>query len=151
MATRHRGTAREERALNAFITLQRAAETVAAVTSRHLTQHRLSESQFGVLEALHHLGPLAQKELGIKLLKTAGNITMVIDNLEKRGLVRRISNADDRRSFLINLTTKGERLIEEVFPVHLANIVAAFESLSVAEQETLRKLCRKLGTSMSEG
>ncbi len=46
----------------------------------------LTESQFGVLDSLFHLGPMKQKEIGKKILKSGGNITMVINNLEKRGI-----------------------------------------------------------------
>jgi MarR family 2-MHQ and catechol resistance regulon transcriptional repressor len=105
----------------------------------------LSVSQFGVLEAIYHLGPLSQSEIAKKVLKSTGNITLVIDNLEKRDLVKRERQEEDRRYYAVRLTTKGRKLISGTFPRHAAKIVEEMGALSSAEQEALGKLCRKLG------
>lgn len=148
MATRHRGTPSETRALNAFIVLMRAADAVTARLAPELAKVSLTESQFGVLEALHHLGPMCQAHLGRKILKTSGNMTMVIDNLEKRQLVRRARDENDRRYITVHLTPAGEALIRTFFPGHVARIETLMGALTADEQETLRQLCRKLGTSI---
>ena len=96
MATRYRGTDDEVAALNAFIALQRAANALNAKLAPRIRDYGLTESQFGVLEALYHLGPMHQNELGAKLLKSGGNMTLVIENLEKRGFVRRVRSETDR-------------------------------------------------------
>jgi MarR family 2-MHQ and catechol resistance regulon transcriptional repressor len=145
MATRYQGTPHEVRALNTFIKLTRAAESVAARLSGGLTDAGLTESQFGALEALYHLGPLHQRELGAKLLRSSGNITMVVDNLEKRGLVRRERGVADRRFITVHLTEAGRRLIARIFPRHAARIAAELAVLAPQEQEELGRLCRKLG------
>ena len=145
MATRYQGTRDEVRALNTFIKLTRAAESVAARLSGGLTDAGLTESQFGALEALYHLGPLHQRELGAKLLRSSGNVTMVVDNLEKRGLVRRERGVEDRRFVTVHLTDAGRRLIARLFPVHAARITAEMSALTPAEQDELGRLCRKLG------
>ena len=72
-----------------------------------LESQGLTHGQFGTMEALFHLGPLCQRELGEKLLRSGGNLTMVIDNLEKKGWVRRERQPDDRRKVLVSLTPKG--------------------------------------------
>jgi len=141
----YRGTAEEVRALNAFIKLARAAESTGARLSGLLTESGLTESQFGVLEALHHLGPLHPRQLGEKLLRSSGNITLVLDNLEKHGLVRREREVDDRRYVTVHLTPQGRELIRKVFPRHVADVVRVFSALTPAEQEELGRLCRKLG------
>jgi MarR family 2-MHQ and catechol resistance regulon transcriptional repressor len=87
--THYKGTKDEVRALGTFVKLVRAAESVTARIHRHLIDTGLSVSQFGVLEALFHVGPLSQAEIAKKILRSTGNITMVIDNLEKRDLVKR--------------------------------------------------------------
>ena len=102
-------------------------------------------SQFGALEAILHLGPLSQRDLSSKLLRSGGDITLVIDNLEKQGWVQRERGLEDRRVKTIRLTEKGRRHISEVFPGQVAAIVAEMRSLSAGEQESLRNLCRKLG------
>jgi MarR family 2-MHQ and catechol resistance regulon transcriptional repressor len=123
----------------------RAAESMTTRAHRHLSSFGLTISQFGVLEALHHLGPLSQKDLGQKILRSSGNITMVIDNLEKRGLVRRKRDRQDRRFFIVHLTKEGNKLIQKIFPTHAAVISNELSVLTAAEQKTLGALCKKLG------
>jgi MarR family 2-MHQ and catechol resistance regulon transcriptional repressor len=145
MGTHYRGKRAEMRALDAYIKLQRAADTVTKQTARRVKQAGLTESQFGVLEMLLHLGPLQQNVIGEKLLKSGGNITMVIDHLEQRKLLRRQANPNDRRCIVVHLTDRGRELIDEIFPAHAAYIAETMSALSAEEQETLGTLCRKLG------
>jgi MarR family 2-MHQ and catechol resistance regulon transcriptional repressor len=70
---------------------------------------------------------------------------MVIDNLEKNGLVRRERNEADRRFFIVHLTDKGYSLINNIFPPHAAVIAKYLGVLTAAEQDTLGRLCKKLG------
>ncbi len=149
MPTHYQGTAEEEAALNVFIKLTRATESVISRLSEIAT-HELTVSQFGTLETLYHLGPLCQGEIGKKLLKSSGNMTLVIDNLEKRNLVRRQRDTNDRRQIFVHLTDEGERLITKIFPPHLAAIVGQFKVLSAKEQATLGRLLRKVGTGNGE-
>ncbi len=150
MGTKYRGTAEEVRALNAFIKLIRAAESVSTRVEGRLSEIGLSVSQFGVMEALLHLGPLHQKELAKKILKSGGNITMVVDNLEKRGLVERLRDEEDRRRFFVRLTDKGKRLIKKFFPGHVERITKEMSILTGKEQEELGMLCKKLGLRIRE-
>lgn len=147
MTKRNIGTAEEKRALSAYVKLVRATTSLNARIHRHLRSHGLTESQFGILEALHHLGPLSHQELGKKILKTKGNISTVIDNLEKRGLVERRREKEDRRCTTVYLTGRGERLIRDLFPRHAAIIRKEMSTLSEEELETLGRLCRILGTA----
>lgn len=129
--------------------MQRAANSITVNVHRHLSDEKLTVSQFGALEALYHLGPLTQKDLGRKILKTGGNITMVVDNLEKRNLVKRQRDTKDRRYVKIHLGSKGRKLIRRIFPRHVSEVVDALSSLSAREQEDLGNLCRKLGVNPS--
>jgi MarR family transcriptional regulator, 2-MHQ and catechol-resistance regulon repressor len=148
MATRHRGTVQEKRALDAYIALMRAAEAVTGRTHGHLLPKGLTIGQFGALEALFHLGPLRATELARKVLRSPGNMTTVLDNLEKAGLVRRSQEAEDRRCTTVTLTNRGDALMREVFPVHVDGMVEAWDVLTAAEQEELKRLCRKLGVGV---
>ena len=141
----------EQRALSAYTKLMRAAESVTGRTSRILAAFNLSVSQFGVLEVLFHKGSLCQSELAAKILKSTGNITMVIDNLEKRNLVRRERDMDDRRFIAIHLTESGHELIEQVFPSVMAAIVNEMSILKESEQDELAKLCRFIGLQEEKG
>lgn len=133
------------KALSAYVKLLRAAKSLTARTHRNLTEVDLTISQFGALEALYHLGPMTQVEIGKKILKSSGNMTLVIDNLEKRGLVRRERSKEDRRYFTVHLTETGERLISEFFPAHAERITAEMSVLTSSELEQLGRLCKKLG------
>ena len=141
----------EQRALGAYTKLMRAAESVTARTNRAMSAAGLTISQFGVLEALLHKGPLCQRDIGAKILKSSGNMTMVIDNLEKRGLVRRERDIQDRRYFTVYLTEEGQALIEDVFPQVMSGIVEEMSVLEQTEQEELSRLCRILGTKERRG
>jgi MarR family 2-MHQ and catechol resistance regulon transcriptional repressor len=146
LPTHFEGSAETKRALSAFINLARATNSLQARLSVQLEGQGLTVGQFGVLEALLHLGPMTQCVLGEKLLRSGGNITLVIDNLEKHGLVRRERQTEDRRTIVIHLTPKGMRLIKRVFPAHAKMILKEMSQLEPKEQEDLRRLCRKLGT-----
>jgi MarR family 2-MHQ and catechol resistance regulon transcriptional repressor len=145
MPTKYRGPESQVRALNAFITLARASEAVVARLQRDLAGKRLTTSQFGVIEALFHLGPLCQGELGGKLLRSGASMTSVVEGLEKRGLVVRQRTEEDKRFVRVALTGKGRRLIQEIFPAHAETVARLFSVLTDEEQERLRGLCRKLG------
>jgi len=150
MPTHYKGSKEEVRALNAFINLARASESVMARMSLQLAAQGLTTGQFGMLEALLHLGPMCQKTLGEKLLRSGGNITLVVDNLEKQGWVRRERQNDDRRRILVHLTPEGRRLISGMVPAHVAAIVKEMQPLNPGEQDALRRLCRKLGRAGRE-
>lgn len=145
MGTHYRGGRAEVQALDVFIKLMRASDSVMSRMARHLSEQALTTSQFGMLEALLHLGPMCQAELGRKQLRSSGNITMVVDNLEKRGLVQRKREGEDRRYVTVHLTLKGKRLIEQIFPRHLDAIVNEMNVLSSREQKELERLLRKVG------
>lgn len=147
MTGQERGGDQEEvrRALATFVKLLRATETVSANVHRQLAGSGLTVSQFAVLEVLWHRGPLCQRDIGRKILKSGGNITLVIDNLERHGWVRRTRTASDRRFFSVALTPAGRALIERIFPPHAARVVAELAILTPAEQDELARLCRKLG------
>src|SRR3954454_10630444 len=146
MPSRHKGTPRERRALAAYINLMRATNTVSSQAMKHLDSHKLTPSQFAVLEALFHVGPMCLSDLARKILRTSGNLTMVVDNLEKSGMVKRVQSETDRRYFSVEITDKGRELIARIFPEHASQITNLMSRLSADEQETLRELCRKLGT-----
>src|SRR5687768_14324625 len=145
MPTRYQGTEAEVRALNAFINLVRASEAVSVALHRGLAAKRLTSSQFGVLEALHHLGPLCQGDLATKLLRSGASTTSVVEGLEKRGFVVRQRTEEDKRFVRVALTGKGRRLIQEIFPEHAATVSRLMAVLDPEEQDELRRLCRKLG------
>src|SRR5690625_5791160 len=101
----------------------------------HLADANITVSEFGTLEALYHIGPLNQRSIGEKILKSGGNITMVIDNLEKSGYVKRKKDPADKRAVLIELTSQGEEVIKDIFPNHLEKIKKAFATITEERQK----------------
>ena len=148
MPQRYEGSESERRALDAYVKLMRASESLIDHLSPEMQAAGLTWSQFGVLEALLHLGPLCQKDLGEKLLKSTGNITMVVDNLEREGLVRRERRAEDRRYITVSLTDAGRERIEALFPKHAQKVAELFSVLTADEQVTLAALCRTVGKQL---
>jgi MarR family transcriptional regulator, 2-MHQ and catechol-resistance regulon repressor len=136
---------RERLALSTYLKLTRAGERLWNRLARSLEREDLTPSQFGVLEALYHLGPMCQRDLGERILRTSGNMTMVVGNLERRALVRRERSATDQRYNQVYLTGEGERLVRRVFPGHAEAITRELAILTQEEQRTLGNLCRKLG------
>ena len=138
------GTSQERLALHTYVGLVRAASGLGARLNRGLASAGLTESQFGVLEALLHLGRLPQRELAGKILRTHGNVTLVIDHLERRGLVQRQRGAADRRCIQVHLTDEGEALVRGLLPAHAARLAAEMSVLREDEQQELSRLCECL-------
>jgi len=143
-------TAGEERALRLWIALARCYSTFAKAIAAKVQEYDLTTPQFGVLEALYHLGPLSLGELADKLLVTGGNVTYVMDRLEEQGLVYRERSPDDRRVIQAKLTEAGRARIIEVFPGHAEYVAAVAGHLDSDEQEQLRTLLKTLGVGIQE-
>ena len=137
-------------ALSAYVKLLRASRAVLGRIEVALAQEGLTPTQLGVLEAVLHKGPMTQRELGRKVLTSAGNMTDVIDKLEKRGLVHRSRVVRDRRSVQVELTEPGEAMIRALFPRHAGQIAAAMAGLDEGEQRVLGTLLKKLGLAAGE-
>ena len=146
MPTHFTGSRAEMRTLDTFIKLTRCTNSLFTRLGERNTIGDLTYSQFAVLEALYHLGPMTQGEVSQKVLKSGSNMTTVIDNLERDGFVRRERDTNDRRVIHVHLTEAGSSKIEAVLPGHIAALVEEFSVLSASEQEMLGALCKKLGT-----
>jgi MarR family 2-MHQ and catechol resistance regulon transcriptional repressor len=145
MPTHFIGSRAEMRTLDTFIKLTRCTNSLFTRLSERNTLGDITPSQFAVLEALYHLGSLTQGEVSTKVLKSGSNMTTVIDNLERDGLVRRERDAKDRRVINVHLTEAGSGKVDAVLPKHVGALVEEFSVLSASEQLTLGELCKKLG------
>lgn len=139
-----------ELALNTWIKLARAYSVFQHCADEDIRAHGLTTPQFGVIEALGHLGSLRVGVLCDKMLISGGNMTLVLDNLEKRGLIQRAFSRDDRRAILVELTETGNRVFNESFPKHAEKIGELFSVLNQDEQKQLGSLLKKLGLALSE-
>lgn len=145
MPTNYNGSPEDKDALNVYIKLVRAAETLNSKLSNSISRYKLTLSQLGTLDMLYHLGSLNQKEIAQKLFKSGGNITMVIDNLEKQNLVVREKKLADRRFYKVSITEKGKELYEKSFPAPLKILKEEMNILSGEEKLELQRMLKLIG------
>jgi MarR family 2-MHQ and catechol resistance regulon transcriptional repressor len=105
----------------------------------------LGLSDFGVLVALLHKGPLPISALGTKVLLSSGSMTAAVDRLERSGYVERAAMSTDRRACIVHLTEEGSKLIRRVFAEHERDMERVFSLLDKSERKVLANLLRKLG------
>lgn len=149
MPTHYAGSKQERRALDAYIKLMRATDSLNRRLLEPIERRGLTLPQFAVLEALLHLGPTCLTELAHKLLVSGGNITLVARNLERSGWVRRRRGKEDKRFASLHLTAKGEKLIRKAFSEHARSLTREMSALSAGEQEELARLTKKLGRAVA--
>ena len=134
--------------VHVWLVLGKAFRALAtrAEESLNLSGTGLGDSEFRVLEVLLHRGSLPVNTIGPKVWLTPGSISVAIDRLEKKALVKR-RNTDDRRVRLVELTAKGRALITRTFREHAAAMEVAAGILSKEERLVLLQLLKKLGKS----
>lgn len=151
MTTTKRYGRKADLALGLWVKLARAAGTMSTLTVRDIARYGLTEAQFGVIEALGHLGPMKVGMLCMKNLSSGGNMTVVVDNLAKEGLVERVQCPEDRRAYIVQLTEKGTSLFDDIFVQHAKFVTElVYSALSEEEITNLAGLLKKLGITLKE-
>jgi MarR family transcriptional regulator, 2-MHQ and catechol-resistance regulon repressor len=135
----------EARALKLWVVLSRAFNAVQSHLADDVARHRLSATEFAILEALYHKGPLLIGDVQRRILLSSGGITYVVDRLEEKGLLERRACPNDRRARYAALTAKGASLMDDIFPEHARRIATALAGLDAGEQEDATRLLRQLG------
>jgi MarR family transcriptional regulator, 2-MHQ and catechol-resistance regulon repressor len=128
-----------------WLLLWKASKAVEAQAQRSVKTTALCLSDFGVMEALLHKGPLPISALGKKVLLSSGSMTAAVDRLERSGLVDREATSTDRRARIVHLTEEGSKLIRRVFAEHERDMERVFSRLDKPERQALANLLRKLG------
>ena len=131
--------------LNLFKTFARAFKSVSEHSIRDSKEHGFNPTEFSVLELLYTKGPQKLQQIGSRLLLVSGNVTYVIDKLEKNEFIYREQDPKDKRSVYANLTEKGRTYLDEIYPVHTLRMARAFSGLSIDEQQQLMALLKKAG------
>ena len=129
--------------LSTLVVFTRAENRIHRKEYQTIKESGLTPAQFGVLEVLYNKGDLKIYEIMEKILTTSGNITVVIKNLEKDGLIKRNADPQDKRSCILSITDKGKELIESILPKHINNIKNIFEVLSDEEKIVLKNILKK--------
>ncbi len=140
----------KSQALDLWVKLARSFAVFNKGAVNHIRSTGLTPSQFAVVECLGHKGGMTLGELSQKMLMSCGNITVVVDNLEKEGLVERLRCENDRRVVYVNLTASGQQHFDAIFPEHADRIEALASVLSDSEQKQLAGLLKKLGLGLGE-
>ena len=135
-----------------FLVLWKAAHAMGAYAQQSIAGLEICASDFAVLEAVLHKGPLPVNDIGRRVLLTSGSITVAVDRLETRGLVERRASSTDRRARIVHLTSEGRTLITRAYAGHAADLERlASACLTVAERQTLTRLLKKIGQSAAGG
>src|SRR6202008_2924191 len=107
--------------VHVFLVLWKAARAVETYAENSIAALEMCGSDFAVLEALLHKGPLTINEIGKKVLLTSGSITVAVDRLGSKGLVERRASGTDRRARIVHLTKDGRALITRVYADHASD------------------------------
>lgn len=127
------------------LVLGRAAKAIENVDRVSIARNGLTISDFSILEALLHKGPLPINTIGKKVLLTSGSMTAAANRLAQRGLVKRFRDPADGRYFLLHLTGPGRTLIKKVFETHSQNLEKVAAILTSGERDELVRLLKKIG------
>jgi MarR family 2-MHQ and catechol resistance regulon transcriptional repressor len=128
-----------------WLVLFKAERAVEQSAMASISGLGLGLSDFTILEVLLHKGPQPINVIGRKVLLTSGSITTAIDRLEAKKLVVRAPHPQDLRARLVQLTAKGQGVIECAFNRHAADMEQTMAVLEPAERVQLVHLLKKLG------
>ncbi len=137
--------------IHLWLLLSKASQAMAVYARRSVAEQGLCLSDFSVLEALLHKGPLAVNVLGRKVLLTSGSMTAAVDRLGERGWVERREDGGDRRTRVVHLTAKGRGVIRKLFAAHERDMEQAVAFMNAGERVALADGLRRLGRGLATG
>jgi len=139
-----------KQSLDLYIALNRSVQWINAHADRDIRNYGLNRTEFGVLELLYHKGPELLQRIGGKVLMSSGNITYVIDKLERKQFVRRKASDEDRRAIYAEITDIGKQFMDQVFPAHAKLIDTLISVLVSEEKREASEILKKLGKHAQE-
>ena len=140
----------DTRGVHIWLIMLKAFHAVNAYAAHSFQRHGLGDSDFRVLEALLHKGPLPVNTIGPKVFLTPGSISIAVDRLYEKGLVTRMESGTDRRVRVVDLTPKGRDLITSTFSVHANDMEKLAEILAPSERVQLVNALKRLGKHAAE-
>ena len=150
MKRKRTSTGQDSSGVHVWLVFMKAFQALIPHAEESIKRTELGDSDFRVLEALLHKGPLPVNTIGPKVWLTPGSISVAVDRLVKKGLVSRKDHPDDRRVRQVELTPRGRALITRGFREHAAAMEPAVGVLSKNERLTLLRLLKKLGKHAAE-
>lgn len=136
-----------DKTMRTWIQLYRAYNKIRTKEVAYITSFGITMNQFEVLEVLYHRGDLNIGSITKLIMSTPGNVTVVVKNLKRDGYISSIPDLKDKRAFILSITDKGKKLIEQLFPTHAQNFKEYFKGLSESEIDVLFEILRKLHKS----
>ncbi len=134
----------QEPSVQAYVQVVRSSEALHSEISRGLAINGFTASQFSAMKVLRIHGKLAQRDIAKYILKSCGNITLLVDHLEQEGLVTRARDTKDRRIVYVSLTSAGEEAFDGIYPGHIECIREAMAPLTDEECLQLTALLQKI-------
>lgn len=131
------------KAVESCIALLRTVADVSKVLEDHFQEYEISEGKFTILMLLYRQSDyqLSPIELSKKAEVTKGTMTGLIAGLENQGLVEKQTNESDKRSYLVKLSSKGLKLLNDILPEHYKLIG---EIMSVLDDDQLKEMSSSL-------
>lgn len=136
--------------VHTHVVFRQASRTISLNSGNAVKAAGLTPTQFGILDVLYCLGDKTVSQIKAKILGTSGNLTVVLKNMERDGLIKRQTSQDDKRSYLFSITDQGRRVFEAVLPQHRAELENLYSIFSQEERQTLIALLKKF-KPLSEG
>src|SRR5882672_7355210 len=131
--------------VHAWLVLMKAMQAITRYVLANLEKSGLGVSDFAVLEALLHKGPLPVNVIGPKVNLTPGSISVAVDRLVAKGLVSRAESSQDRRVRMVALTPRGKSVITPIFRAHVETMEKVFAGLSRGEIRQLEQQLKRIG------
>ncbi|GAA0452516.1 MarR family transcriptional regulator [Alkalibacillus silvisoli] len=141
---------KQDPSLKLFVVLSKASRALGDLAQLDMTRYGLNPTEFALLELLYHRGKQPLQKIGERILLTSGSITYVVNNLEEKGLLKRIPSSNDRRVTYAEITEKGRELLNDIFPKHWEEIERFMDGLTEDEKLQAIDLVKKLGRSAEE-
>jgi MarR family 2-MHQ and catechol resistance regulon transcriptional repressor len=141
----YKGDEQSQLDLRLFRVWLKASKTIFDHVVKDIEKHGISIENFMILELLYSKGPHPVQKISEKMSIPSGSITYVVDKLEKKGLVERQANPNDRRASNVVLTEEGSVLFDEIFPKHVDTISKNVSFITNEEKELLIQLLKQIG------
>lgn len=135
---------RTDKSMQTWIQIVRAFTKIRNKELKYINECGLTMNQFEVLEVLYHRGDLQVGAITKLIMSTPGNVTVVVKNLLRDGLVQTLPSPEDSRVRIVSITEEGKTLIGDMFGQHAANLKSYFDVLSEDELIMMYDLLRKL-------
>lgn len=127
-----------------FLLLMQTSKAIQERIRDEMFKHKLSITEFSVLEVLFYQGKQTIQQIGNRILISSGSMTYVIDKLEQKGILKRNDCREDRRVIHITLTAEGMKMMENIMPQYKDMADSFFGDLTGEESQLLVNSLKKV-------